>query len=160
MKKDGPIKLLRVIGEKTFEEAARLLSEPPYNCSINEYESYFLIKYNMIKSDFSNKAVQQCRGIILDKETFEIVCRPFDKFFNYGETHAAKIDWDSAVATEKIDGSLIKVWWAEKLNKWMVSTNGTVNAFEAEIQNDASPYKTFGELFLYALGISLEERGY
>ena len=59
-----------------------------------------------------------------------------------------------------VHNSLIKVWYSEKYKRWMISTNGTIDAYKAEIQNDASPYETFGDLFLYALGISLEERGY
>lgn len=153
MKKERPMKLLRIIENRNFEEIKTLLSSPPYNCVINEYKDYFLLKYNQIKSDFSNEAVRQCRGIILDKKTNEVVCRPFDKFFNWGETHAATIEWDSAKVTEKIDGSLIKMWWSDKTDKWMTSTNGTVNAFDAPVQNDLCPYESFGSLFSYVLSL-------
>jgi RNA ligase len=46
-----------------------------------------------------------CRGLILDCETGEVVARPFDKFFNWGEggraTNARLVE-----VTEKLDGSL------------------------------------------------------
>jgi RNA ligase len=46
-----------------------------------------------------------CRGLILDRETGEVVARPFDKFFNWGErgraTNARLVE-----VTEKLDGSL------------------------------------------------------
>lgn len=46
-----------------------------------------------------------CRGLIIDRGTGEVVARPFDKFFNWGEggrTTGAKVSYVS----EKMDGSL------------------------------------------------------
>lgn len=145
-----PTELLEIIKGLTFEQIKEKLGNPPYSCIVkddSDYPEYFIINYNQVKSDFSNLVVQQCRGIILDKETHEVVCRGFDKFFNYGEVHAVNIDWKSAYATEKIDGSLIKVWWSERYKTWMISTNGTINAFNAPIQSDLSPYVSFGDMF-------------
>jgi len=136
-------KLLRIIDNKSFELVKKIMESAPYNCSVNEEGNLYLIKYNQIRSDFSNKAVRQSRGIILEKETNKIVCWPFDKFFNYGEKYAAKIDWTSARVQEKIDGSIIKVFY---YNGWKVATNGTIDAYKAEITN-GSKYKTFGDLF-------------
>ena len=68
----------------------------------------------------------------------------FKKFFNIDEGYAAHIDWDTAVASEKIDGSIMSVWYAR--GKWHLSTNGTIDAFKAEISG-VGPYKTFGDLF-------------
>jgi hypothetical protein len=41
----------------------------------------------------------------------EILCHSFDKFFNRNEFPAVKIDWSTAVIREKIDGSLIRLWY-------------------------------------------------
>lgn len=50
---------------------------------------------------------RQCRGLIYDTATFEVVARPFPKFFNYGQPGAADLDLDApAWVTEKMDGSL------------------------------------------------------
>jgi RNA ligase len=46
-----------------------------------------------------------CRGLILDRATGEVVARPFDKFFNWGEGGHAT-DAPLVEATEKVDGSL------------------------------------------------------
>lgn len=50
----------------------------------------------------------QCRGLILNVKTGEVLARPFRKFFNYQE-HKAK-NWDipeeQPTITEKLDGSL------------------------------------------------------
>ena len=123
-----------------------VLTNPPYSLKINEDENLVIFNYDMIRSDKSNKAVQEARGLILEKNTWEIVCHPFNKFFNYGESNAHVINWKNAVVQEKIDGSLIKVYFYKK---WRVATNGTINAFNAPVQSDL--YNgTFGDLFVKA----------
>lgn len=67
-------------------------------------------------------------GIILQKNTNKIVCYPFSKFHNFGTSHAAKLDWSTAVFTEKLDGSLIKVYYLESEKDWIVATNNTIDA--------------------------------
>jgi RNA ligase len=54
-----------------------------------------------------NAVTEQCRGLIFHPETFEIVARPFRKFYNYGEKQADRITAQEVVqAYEKFDGSL------------------------------------------------------
>lgn len=53
-----------------------------------------------------NEATIQCRGIIVDKD-YNILARPFPKFFNYEEIEDKSIiPGGAADAYEKIDGSL------------------------------------------------------
>ena len=131
-------KLLEFINQnKNWKE---IIQKEPYNIIIKENEEYILLKYNQLESDFNNAIVCCCRGIILNKNN-EIVCFPFYKFFNYGEKQADKIDWNSIKVQEKIDGSLIKIWYDKE---WHVSTNGCINAFEAYINNTK---KSYGDLF-------------
>ena len=47
-----------------------------------EYNHKVLLKYNQIESDLSIPEVQECRGLILTKDTWEILSFPFTKFFN------------------------------------------------------------------------------
>lgn len=50
---------------------------------------------------------KQCRGLIVNTETGEIVARPWAKFFNYGEHVADTLDITAPVeVTDKADGSL------------------------------------------------------
>jgi hypothetical protein len=76
-----------------------------------------------------------------------VVCRGFDKFFNYGEGNAATIDWSTAQVQEKIDGSLIKVWGYK--GEWKVSTNGCIDAEKAKLNDNSED--NFRDLFLDAL---------
>lgn len=138
----------------------RLLQEKPYCISIQRDNvlgrSLILFKYDQIESDFSLRLVRQCRGLILDEDTLEPVCVPFFKFFNAGETHADEIDWKTAWTSEKIDGSIIKVVKLE--NELLVSTNGTIDAYKAPIQDQIGFVgQTFGGLFELALANTMNK---
>ena len=129
-----------------------LLSTDPYNLKISEDDGFVLFKYNQIASDFSQEICKEARGLILDmQDNFRVVRYAFKKFFNIDEGFAAHIDWDTAVASEKIDGSIMSVWYAR--GKWHLSTNGTIDAFKAEL-GGVGPYKNFGELFESVLPLS------
>ncbi|MBQ7653327.1 MAG: hypothetical protein IJS93_03050 [Clostridia bacterium] len=129
------------------ENWRELLKEPPYSLNVKEDEGFTLLKYEMLNSDFSIPLVNECRGIILDSNN-KIVCFPFYKFFNYGEVYADKIDWSTARVQQKVDGSIMKLWCYD--GKWRLSTNGSVNAYNAKPDSNWSQdYHdiTFGELF-------------
>lgn len=107
----------------------------------NKYPNLYLFKYNL-DADFSVDFVRECRGIILDaSDNWRIVSRGFDKFFNYGEPNAAEIDWESACFQEKLDGSLMVLYWYA--GEWHVQTSGTPDASGHVHGNN----KTFHELF-------------
>lgn len=101
-----------------------------YGITIKEEYPYAIFNYG-INSDFSNPIVQEARGIIINAETLEVACWPFRKFGNYNETYADNIDWSTARVQEKIDGSIIKMWWNPTVDEWQFSTNSTINAKEA-----------------------------
>lgn len=134
------------------ENWRELLADAPYNLKISEDDGFVLFKYNQIASDFHEEICKEARGLILDtQDNFRVVRYAFKKFFNVDEGFAAQLDWDTAVATEKIDGSIMSVWFAR--GKWHLSTNGTIDAFKAEL-NGVGPYKNFGELFESVLPLS------
>lgn len=127
-----------------------LLCKKPYCLKVKKDGRYIMLSYNQIESDFYNPVVRECRGIILDEETLAPVCVPFFKFGNYGEGYVPEIDWASAKTQEKVDGSLIKVWYHD--GKWRVSTNGTIDAYKCplglvDFAKMDCPYETFGDLF-------------
>lgn len=124
-----------------------LLSAEPFYLKIKEDDKYVMFCYDQINSDFNNSLVREARGIIFCVDKWENpVCWAFNKFGNYGESYVPEINWSTAFVTEKIDGSLIKVWWDEV---WKVSTNGTIDAFKAELGGVGMP--NFGEYFIHAL---------
>ena len=61
--------------------------------------------------DFTDPLVKECRGIIIDLKNMKVVCFPFNKFGNYTEYYADNIDWNTARVQEKIDGSIVKLYY-------------------------------------------------
>jgi RNA ligase len=54
-----------------------------------------------------NEVTLQCRGLIYDFQTNEVLARPYPKFFNYGQPGAPELHLDEpAIVTDKLDGSL------------------------------------------------------
>ena len=143
--------------QKFIEEHAdweKLLSEKPYCLHITKDnfngKNLVMFKYDQIESDMSLPIVQECRGLILDFDTNEIVSFPFKKFFNAGETNAAEIDWKSCWVGEKLDGSLIKT--VRIGDEILISTNGTIDAFKAPLAEQIGcKSSTFGELVIEAI---------
>ena len=139
---------------KTHSNWEELLTSSPYNLTIKRDGKLILFKYNQIDSDFNEEICCEARGLILEEGTWKVVRFAFKKFFNLGESFAAKIDWNSAVGNEKLDGSIISVFFYD--GKWRIATNSTIDAFKAEL-GGIGPYKTFGELFESVLPLSTFE---
>ena len=108
------------------------------------YEDKILLKYDQIDSDMSISEVQDCRGLILERGTWKVMCLSFRKFFNNSEGHAARIDWNTAHVLEKLDGTMIQVYWDWNKNEWFAATTGTAEG-EGEVNNKFGT--TFHELF-------------
>ena len=106
------------------------------------YNNLVLLKYSQLNSPMAEKVVQQSRGIILDEDhDWSIVSWPYNKFFNHGEGHAAKIDWDTARVYEKLDGSLVTLYYYDC--KWQVASSGLPDA-SGEVLGTST---TFHDLF-------------
>lgn len=84
---------------------------------IKESGALAILNYDM-ECDFTNPVVQEARGIIINTETLDVVCWPFRKFANYGESYADSIDWNTARVQDKIDGSIVKLWYNRAADKW------------------------------------------
>lgn len=78
-----------------------------------------------------NDITRQCRGLIVNQVTQEIVARPFDKFFNLGEEKADESYWDSpATVTDKLDGSLGILFPVDDF-RWAIATRGSFTSDQA-----------------------------
>ncbi|KAJ3261724.1 hypothetical protein HK103_004675 [Boothiomyces macroporosus] len=150
--------LQRLIQDWPFERVKTVLSAEPYSLKVKEstlHPSLYLLAYNMINSDLSHPIVQECRGIILEKETNRIICYPFDKFFNMGEKNEHPIDWKSALVYEKLDGSLMKLYYYDKEDQWIIASNNSIDAREApvaidQMQRAIHKVESFHYLFIQA----------
>lgn len=118
------------------------LAAAPYFLKIKEKEDLVLFNYNQIDSDPYDEIVKEARGLILDKDTLEVVRYGFRRFMNLGEVGCDQLDWETVGASSKEDGTLIFIYY---YGGWHVGTRSTFDAEEAEIN---SPYyKNFRELF-------------
>lgn len=91
------------------------------------YPNLVLFKYDQIESPPAAPIVVEARGIILDEANdWAVVARSFDRFFNVGDPHATEVDWDNCRVQEKLDGSLIQMYWYD--NQWLVATSGNPDA--------------------------------
>ena len=103
----------------------------------------FSLNYDQIAATDSDVVAQQCRGIILARvdgspvltdtevvgETV-VLARPFDRFFNYGQGAAVKIDFSSPTVKrlEKLDGTLGILYFDIFTDQWCLGTRSVPNA--------------------------------
>lgn len=122
-----------------------------YNITACQHETEPLVILNYSQLDKTNKfhpIVRECRGLTLELDTWNLVARSFDRFYNYGEYPAEHnvFDWASSSAWEKIDGSLVLLY--NYKGRWMANTRGSFGTGKV---ND-SEY-TWQQLILRALQI-------
>lgn len=134
------LKIIDYIKENGLEKALR-----EFKLKSREYDNKVLIKYDQIDSSMGLPEVQDSRGLILEKGTWNILCLSFRKFFNSAEGHAAKIDWNTARILEKLDGSMIQLYWDWNKETWFAATTGTAEG-EGEVNNKLG--LTFNSLFM------------
>ena len=117
-----------------------------FKLKTREYDNKILLKYDQLVSPtlMALPEMQDCRGIILEKGTWKVMSLAFRKFFNSEEGNAHKIDWKTAHVLEKLDGSLIQVYWDEHKQTWFAGTTGTAEG-EGEVNNKMGT--TFNDLF-------------
>jgi len=103
--------------------------------SEKEHPTLPLLLYNYTQEcQFGKKwddVTRMCRGLIVHKDTKEIVAYPFVKFFNY-EEHIANgdvIPSEIPVVYPKFDGSLGIMFFFE--DKWYVATRGSFTSDQA-----------------------------
>lgn len=121
--------------------------------TVKQYEDRVVLNYSQIDSPKTHPVVVECRGIILDNE-HNVICRPFDRFFNLGEAPntQASLNMAKAITFEKVDGSLIKIYHHK--NKWEIATRGTAFA-----ESNCNGFDmSFRELVLKAL--QTDEQGF
>jgi len=89
-----------------------------------------------------NEITMQCRGLILD-ENYQIIARPFEKFFNLGEMENQLIPDEPFDVYEKMDGSLGILYWYQ--GKAFIATRGSFQS-EQSVVGNAILQKKYGHL--------------
>ena len=92
----------------------------------SKYPNLVLLKYNQILTTMT-PMTRECRGLILDEaNNWECVCYTYSRFCNWGEVWGDTIDYSTSKCLEKVDGSLIQLYYYD--NKWNCSTSGMPDA--------------------------------
>ena len=136
-----------------------------FNLKSRAYETKILLKYDQLSSPtlMAMPEMQDSRGIILELGTWKVLSLAFRKFFNSEEGNAHKIDWNTARVLEKLDGTLIQLYWDAYKESWFAGTTGTAEG-EGEVNNKNGT--TFNELFFetvrtkYNLDLDELDKGY
>lgn len=157
---------------------ASLKEEHGIKTSVTPGELLFSLNYDQIDSKPS-RFVNQCRGVVLGtlelsplttekvfgKEPVGRTClvaRPFDRFFNLGDFHAASVDLEDSetIFWTKLDGTCCIVFFSPVTNSWTVATRAVPTANK---KIDGWGNVTFRILFekalyetLYSSGMILE----
>jgi len=134
-----------------------------YAITVKEYARHLLLNYSMVESPKFSPVVMDCRALVLDKFDLSVAGRSFRRFFNYGEHPSSKnFDFSRVGAAEKIDGTLIYVWWNKYEEMWQVSTRKMLYA-EGPLPNGTSSFdahvrKTFSKPLEELFGIDERDR--
>lgn len=102
-----------------------------YKIKVKDYADRVVLNYDQIESPRFNPIVDECRALILEKGTWKVLARGYDRFYNIGEdpnTYNFPFDSRFVRFDEKIDGSLILVYWDYVYNGWQCSTRSCAYA--------------------------------
>ena len=135
------LQIQKFIREHGFDKAVKT-----FQLKVREYDHKVLLKYDQLSAPtlMANIEVQECRGLVLEKGTWNVMSLAFTKFFNADESNAHKVDWNTANVLEKLDGTLIQVYWDWTNKEWYAGTTGTAEG-EGEVNNKMGT--TFNSLF-------------
>lgn len=89
-------------------------------------DNLVILNYSQTDSVKLNPIVMECRALVLELNTWNIISMGFKRFFNYGEAKELQKDfnWSNAYAISKIDGSYINLFFYN--NKWYMTTRKSI----------------------------------
>lgn len=90
-----------------------------FGIETHEYDDLVVLNYGL-KSQKFNPITDSCRALILEKNTWNVLARSFDRFYNLNEGNTDFNFNENTKYYEKLDGSLISVYCHK--DKWNMST--------------------------------------
>lgn len=123
----------------------KLVEEFSIKVSVDErFPDLLVLNYNQIDSPKDHPIVKECRSLVVgwDGDSFHVVSRAFDRFFNQGEC-ATTYDLSEVTLYEKIDGSLVSVFYTDQYG-WLYRTKSMIMP-ELSVQGWERTWKDFIE---------------
>ncbi len=101
--------------------------ESEYAVSSNVRDGLVILNYCQIDSAKTAPIVMECRGLVLKMDDWSVVACPLKRFYNYGECPeiTGKFDWNNFTCEEKVDGSLVLMYWCPIRLKWVMNTRNS-----------------------------------
>ena len=92
-----------------------------------KYPNLYCLNYDQINSPKLHPIVRECRSLVLKLKdgVWSVSSRSFDRFFNYGEIEGETHNVIELIAHEKIDGSLIGLWYDDDYG-WLYRTRSII----------------------------------
>ena len=112
--------------------------------------------YNQIDSPKTNPVVREARGIVLENDSWNVVAKAFNRFFNAGEVQEEyeTFNWSNFTCTAKVDGSLIILF--NYRDQWYAKTRGSFGDGQVPFPKPGESI-TFTELF-WQLNPTLQQK--
>lgn len=108
-----------------------------------KFPELYIFDYDQYNSPRSHPIVKECRGLILDSsKNWQIICKPFERFFDFQDPCAETLDPSKTKYFIKYDGSLMNLYFYK--DQWHVSTRGRADASGSLTRNSS---KTFAQKF-------------
>lgn len=107
-----------------------LLQEEPYNLKIKNKDNLYKFDYTIDSKD--NIITREARGLILDVNNL-VIAKSFNRFYNYEEHIDENFDWSNIIISEKIDGSMIQLYYYN--GNWHWATRSSFDACDAVLNN-------------------------
>ncbi|MCU0677607.1 MAG: hypothetical protein MUE69_33100 [Myxococcota bacterium] len=145
---------LLILDELRSKSLQQLRTERGIKARVHGYKAS--LNYDQIEARDDDPVAQQCRGLVLATrdgspmvedaplDDLIVLARPFDRFFNHGQGAAASIDIERATVWEKVDGTLIVVYFDEISGAWCVATRAVC---EGDVPLGGWTHHTFRTLF-------------
>ena len=132
----------------SYEVLKGALEVAPYNLKFkddNDIAGLALI-HPQDNSDMSLALVRTCNGLIIEKETLNIICYTFDKMID-SDKPVDEVDYKNCYLQDAIEGTLLRVYYYD--NKWGLSTKKSICAGKSRWVSS----KNFQELFIESHGL-------
>ena len=121
------------LNNQTIEELSHLGLSTKYKDGLTH------IRYDKSRADMSNKMIKECRGLIYDNNSKNIVSMSLNSKYTL-EDFISNVKWEDCVIEESVDGTLINLFYHNDI--WQVSTKCT---FDGDCKWNSE--QTFKELF-------------
>ena len=109
---------------------------------ITDKSDLYLLKYDRDTSDFTNKAVNEARGIILENITNKIICYSLNKMNKDFDDNV--VNWSDCKVYEAIDGTQIRLYYYD--DEWNVTTTRCINAKTSSWNYMKSFYELYNDV--------------